>query len=280
MTRTIRMAISPQPHRIGGDEARRNTFASWPTPDGLAAWYEFDVSLVGEPDPRTGYLLGIDVIDAAARANALPILGEALSGQSREPTPSLLVRLADSIASELGPACDEVRWRLTPRHELRWTRPASSPLERTDSNMTTTPSTEIEIQIRERFEFAAAHRLHCPDQSDQWNRETFGKCNNPRGHGHNYEIEVAVACRIDETGEAALSIHMLESIVEEQVIKRFDHRHLNEDCPEFADRNPSVENITITCHDLLSGPISSAQGRLISVTVWETGKTSCTYPAN
>jgi 6-pyruvoyltetrahydropterin/6-carboxytetrahydropterin synthase len=75
-------------------------------------------------------------------------------------------------------------------------------------------------------------------------------------------------------------ITVLESIVVEQIIDRFDHRHLNEDCPEFADRNPSVENITITCHDLLSMPISAAQGRLISVTVWETGKTSCTYPAN
>jgi 6-pyruvoyltetrahydropterin/6-carboxytetrahydropterin synthase len=272
------MAITPRRQPPGAGEPRRNTFASWPTPDGLAAWYEFDVSMVGDPDPQTGYLLGIDVIDEAARSSALPVLTEAFAESSGEPPASLLTRLAKCIASELGPACDEVRWRLTPRHELRWKRPASSQLESTDPNMTTTPSTEI--QIRERFEFAAAHRLHCPEQSDQWNRETFGKCNNPRGHGHNYEIEVAIACAIDQTGEASLPIAVLESIVVEQIIDRFDHRHLNEDCPEFADRNPSVENITITCHDLLSMPISAAQGRLISVTVWETGKTSCTYPAN
>ena len=279
LTRTIRLAVSPlQTHRPGDGGPRRNTFASWPTPDALAAWYELDVTMVGEPDPGTGYLLGIDVIDEAVRARALPLLSDAFVERSEEPATSILVRLAESIAGELGPDCNEVRWRITPRHELCWKRPRTPQLEPTDSNMTTPLSTEI--QIRERFEFAAAHRLHCPDRSDQWNLDTFGKCNNPSGHGHNYEVEVAVACRVDEKGEAVLPITTLEEIVDEQVISRFDHRHLNDDCPEFADRNPSVENITITCHQLLSEPIKSAHGRLISVTVWETGKTSCTYPAD
>ena len=279
LTRTIRLAVSPlQTHRPGDGGPRRNTFASWPTPDALAAWYELDVTMVGEPDPGTGYLLGIDVIDEAVRARALPLLSDAFVERSEEPATSILVRLAESIAGELGADCNEVRWRITPRHELCWKRPRTPQLEPTDSNMTTPLSTEI--QIRERFEFAAAHRLHCPDRSDQWNLDTFGKCNNPSGHGHNYEVEVAVACRVDEKGEAVLPITTLEEIVDEQVISRFDHRHLNDDCPEFADRNPSVENITITCHQLLSEPIKSAHGRLISVTVWETGKTSCTYPAD
>lgn len=144
--------------------------------------------------------------------------------------------------------------------------------------MAMTERTNGSILISDRFEFSAAHRLHCPGQSDEWNRERFGKCNNPRGHGHNYEIKVSVESGLYEDGTSQLSIDRLESIVDELVISRFDHKYLNEDCSEFSDRNPSVENITITCHGLLKEPIAEAGGRLTSITVWETGKTSCTYP--
>jgi 6-pyruvoyltetrahydropterin/6-carboxytetrahydropterin synthase len=63
------------------------------------------------------------------------------------------------------------------------------------------------------------------------------------------------------------------------VLDRFDHRHLNVDCVEFAELNPSVENIAQVCHDLLSDEITAAGAALDHVTVWETAKTSATYPA-
>ena len=275
LTRTIRLAVTPsratRPEHGG---PRLNTFAAWPAPGLLAAWYEFDVTVVGTPEPETGYLLGIDVIDRVSRSAALPILEEAFAAGSDEPAAELLVRIAERIADELGPGCTAVAWRLTPRHEYTWNRDPIGTSEEPHMDRDTGP----EITIRERFEFAAAHRLHCSGRSEEWNRETFGKCNNPRGHGHNYQVEVAVACGLDGNGEALLPIASLEAIVDQEIITRFDHRHLNEDCPEFADRNPSVENITMTCHELLDEPLAKAGGRLVSVTVWETGKTSCTYP--
>ena len=132
--------------------------------------------------------------------------------------------------------------------------------------------------MTEQFEFSAAHRLHCPELSDDENRRTFGKCNHPSGHGHNYRIAVAVRVRTG-AGAPALSTGALEGIVTRTVLDRFDHRHLNVDCPEFAELNPSVENIAQVCHALLSDEIAAAGAALDHVTVWETAKTSATYPA-
>jgi 6-pyruvoyltetrahydropterin/6-carboxytetrahydropterin synthase len=132
--------------------------------------------------------------------------------------------------------------------------------------------------MTEQFEFSAAHRLHCPELSDDENRRTFGKCNHPSGHGHNYRIAVAVRVRTG-AGAPALTTGALEGIVSRTVLDRFDHRHLNVDCPEFAELNPSVENIAQVCHHLLSDEIAAAGAALDHVTVWETEKTSATYPA-
>lgn len=151
------------------------------------------------------------------------------------------------------------------------------------------PSTAL---LSERFEFAASHRLHCPDLSDAENRRIFGKCNNANGHGHNYRIEVSVRVPVPAVGAAAsagpsgsgraragLTLPVLEGIVARTVIDRFDHRNLNMDVAEFRDTVPSVENIAAACHALLEHPVREAGGTLERVTVWETDKTSATYPA-
>jgi 6-pyruvoyltetrahydropterin/6-carboxytetrahydropterin synthase len=145
-------------------------------------------------------------------------------------------------------------------------------------NFLWSPSMRDHAIMTEQFEFSAAHRLHCPELSDDENRRTFGKCNHPSGHGHNYRIAVAVRVRTG-AGAPALSTATLEGIVSRTVLDRFDHRHLNVDCPEFADLNPSVENIAQVCHGLLSDEIDAAGAALDHVTVWETEKTSATYPA-
>ncbi|NLU22175.1 MAG: 6-carboxytetrahydropterin synthase [Phycisphaerae bacterium] len=125
------------------------------------------------------------------------------------------------------------------------------------------------------FEFAAAHRLHCADMSEARNYEIFGKCNNPNGHGHNYQLEVTVAGRPDPATGHVIPLRQMEEIVNERVINRFDHKHLNQDCPEFRTLNPSVENITRVIWGLLEGQFGAA--RLARVRVWETAKTYAEY---
>lgn len=131
------------------------------------------------------------------------------------------------------------------------------------------------IQVTESFEFSAAHRLHCPDLSDEENRRIFGKCSNPNGHGHNYVVEVTVSGQPDDATGNVIELHLFRHTVRERVIDRFDHKHLNLDCVEFQSLNPSVENIARVIWDRLHDAFHSC--RLAGVRVWETPKTYAEY---
>ena len=138
------------------------------------------------------------------------------------------------------------------------------------------------VTLRQSYEFSAAHRLHVPSLSDAENRQLFGKCNNPAGHGHNYRVEPVVAVKVGAEG-ARFSLADLERLTEEHIVARFDHKHLNQDTREFGPGpggvNPSVENIARVFFEALAGPVraAGADATLRSVTVWETDRTCATY---
>lgn len=132
------------------------------------------------------------------------------------------------------------------------------------------------IRLSQKFEFSAAHRLHNPALTPEQNSSLYGKCNNPHGHGHNYELEVTLAGIPDATG-TLLPIDQFEQIVQQQVIDYLDHRHLNQEIPEFQQKIPSVENIAQVIYHRLESALKHANSHLAAVTVWETPKTSATY---
>lgn len=240
---------------------RHNTFAGWPSMRGLGAYYEMDVRCAGEPDAASGYLVNISAIDEAVRAHAIPVIQQAaITTPNRDPA-LVLAMLMPGLQTTLRLLVKSIRWRLSPYYSVTMTSRAAD-----------------RVLVAQQFEFSASHRLHVAELSDARNREIFGKCNNPNSHGHNYRLEVAVIRAIDNAG--GISLDALEAIVNQTVIQRFDHKHLNLDAPEFATVNPSVENIAKACYEMLRGPIKSAGGELKRVTVWETEKTSCTYPAD
>ncbi|HEX6135128.1 MAG TPA: 6-carboxytetrahydropterin synthase [Longimicrobiales bacterium] len=95
--------------------------------------------------------------------------------------------------------------------------------------------------------FAAAHRYYRTDWSEARNREVFGACSNPHGHGHNYRLEVTVRAPVSaETGFSA-DLAALDSILREEVVEPLDHQHLNHAVAEFAAGRlvPTCENILI-----------------------------------
>ena len=226
---------------------------------GLGAFYELVVSCRGSADRATGYLTDISKIDAVVRAAAIPIIADALNGVSQPAPERVLDTLISTLQDRLDGAVDSVQWRLTPYYWL------SMQAHARDS-----------VLVSQQFEFAAAHRLHCAQFGDNRNREIFGRCNNPNAHGHNYRLQVTIAVPLDR---APFPLDRFEQIVIEHVINRFDHTNLNLDTEEFATLNPTVEHIAKVCHDLLLAPIDAAGATLRRVTVWETEKTSCTYPA-
>lgn len=91
--------------------------------------------------------------------------------------------------------------------------------------------------------FNAAHRLHNPAWSDKKNAEVFGKCSNPKYHGHNYNLIVGVTGPKDPETGFVVDLSFLNRLIKELVVERFDHKNLNEETAEFANVNPTAENI-------------------------------------
>jgi 6-pyruvoyltetrahydropterin/6-carboxytetrahydropterin synthase len=107
------------------------------------------------------------------------------------------------------------------------------------------------------YSISASHRLHSDVFSAEKNQATYGKCNNPYGHGHNYRIEVTVGGEIDAATGMVINMAKLDAVVQKQVIARFDHMNLNLD-PLFADRVSTTENLCIAIFDLLQPALKPA----------------------
>jgi len=129
--------------------------------------------------------------------------------------------------------------------------------------------------VTRRVHFNAAHRLHNPARSDEWNRETYGPCNNPHYHGHNYEMDVTVEGNISPETGYVLDITRLKALVEEHVVSRLDHRNLNLEVPWFRDRIPSAENIAVVCWEELSRVLP--RDLTLRIRLWETPRNYVEY---
>lgn len=270
LTRTVRFSANAAGGPSDPPNASDNTFAAFPSMRGVGRHYELDIQCRGEIDPVTGYFLNIKEIDRAVRATTIPAITATTRSADADPCTTLRDALP-ALNGDLGGTVAAVRWRLSPYYSIEMSPSPASPA-----------ATSAVALMRQQFEFAAAHRLHIPSLSDAENRELFGKCNNPRGHGHNYRVEPCVEVDVPARGVPRFQLADLERITAECIIARYDHKHLNEDTQEFGSGpgglNPSVENIAKVCFDLLAPHILQSGARLRSVTVWETDKTSCTYP--
>ncbi len=249
-----------------GHPPRHNRFSAWPPVRGFGRYYELHVRCAGEADPVTGYFLNISHIDRAVETRVLPHYEQVIAQSSEQPNPAAdaalgaLMRNTVALLQEpLGNSVTEARLDLTPYHNL------------------TIRSREMDhVILRQQYEFAAAHRLHADALSDEENLAVFGKCNNPSGHGHNYRVEVAVRTPIQADGRL-LPVERLDALVAREVVEKLDHKHLNLDVPQFAKVIPSVENIAKVIHEMLTEPVAGIGVELTEVSVWETGKTVCTY---
>lgn len=99
------------------------------------------------------------------------------------------------------------------------------------------------VTVCRKADLCAAHRLHNPDASAEANREVYGKCNNPNYHGHNYTLIVKVTGEVDPKWGTVIDLKELKRLIDEEVVQRYDHKNLNLDCEDFAELNPTAENI-------------------------------------
>jgi 6-pyruvoyltetrahydropterin/6-carboxytetrahydropterin synthase len=133
--------------------------------------------------------------------------------------------------------------------------------------------------LSRKYGFAASHRLHSPALSDEQNRATFGKCNNPFGHGHNYEVTITVRGPVDVATGRAIDLAVLDRLAEEQILKPFRYKNLNEEVEAFRTAVPTTENLAAEVDVRLRrvwGQWFGADGpRLEKVSIWETERNVC-----
>jgi len=108
----------------------------------------------------------------------------------------------------------------------------------------------MKAHLTRRYMFSASHRLHSPQLSDDENRATYGKCNNPHGHGHNYMLEVTVSGAVDQATGMVCNLVDLDGFVEKEILERFDLQNLNT-LPEFKDLVPTTESLSIVIYEIM-----------------------------
>jgi 6-pyruvoyltetrahydropterin/6-carboxytetrahydropterin synthase len=251
LSREIRFALLPP--EVGYSCSVGNSWSGWPATHLAVPQLKLRAVIAGQPDAVTGYVCNVVVLDRLLRDVVTKILIPEFGGRPAAGE-AILRRTVDQV---------QAAWELPDRLvqiELAMSDTISYTIK--------TEATDM-VHLTQQFEFSAAHRLHCDSLSDQQNRDTFGKCNNPQGHGHNYVVEVSVAGPMG-FGGTVVDLDKFHRVVNDEVIDRLDHKHLNRDVPYFADVNPSVENISIAIYRWLEGKID---GSLESVKVFETPKT-------
>ncbi len=131
------------------------------------------------------------------------------------------------------------------------------------------------VYVTRRMTFSASHRLFNPDLSEQANEELYDKCSNPKGHGHNYVLEVTVAGEPSKNSGYVIDLKILKEILQREIVGKVDHKHLNEDVDFLRGIIPTAENLARAFWGILETKIPS--GKLYSIRLRETENNSVEY---
>lgn len=260
LARQVRFSVNPF---LREQSQGANSFASMPSGEGLAIFFELSVELVSEVNPDTGFIVNVSEIDSRVREYAVPVFLTKVRENFRmakhmdfSEIKEILHLARTELEDKFGEArLSKLSLKLNPFRKII--------LSSEDSSM---------FFFSEKFEFAATHKLWNTDFTDVQNLKVFGKCANPTGHGHNYVIEVTIKMPVAEN---KFSIGNFEKVVDGELISLIDHKNLNLDIKHFSQVQPTIENIAVFAWDRL---VKKFPKQLLHcVTVWETDKTSCSY---
>jgi 6-pyruvoyltetrahydropterin/6-carboxytetrahydropterin synthase len=134
----------------------------------------------------------------------------------------------------------------------------------------------MKAHLSRRYHFSASHRLHTDAYDAERNREVFGKCNNPHGHGHNYTVQVTVSGQVDPATGMVCNLAELDAFTQTNVLARFDHTNLNTlEC--FRNRVSTTENLSTEIYRVFQGFTAA---HLERVHIEETSNNSFDYAGN
>ncbi|MEX0680167.1 MAG: 6-carboxytetrahydropterin synthase [Balneolales bacterium] len=135
------------------------------------------------------------------------------------------------------------------------------------------------VYVTKKVHFTAAHRLHNPEKSDEWNQDNFGLCNHPNWHGHNYVMEVTVSGEPDPETGYVVDLGKLKKVIHDRIISKCDHKNLNLDVDFLNGLIPSTENLAKSFYFEIKQEIKKIcnQGSLYSVKLYETERNFAEY---
>jgi len=131
------------------------------------------------------------------------------------------------------------------------------------------------IFITRKIEFSAGHRLFNPNFSDEQNKATFGLCNNPNGHGHNYVLEVTLSGEVCNDTGMVFDLKELKKLIQREIIDKVDHKNLNVDVDYLKGIIPTAENLAIKFWEILESKIT--KGRLHEIKLYESERNYVVY---
>jgi 6-pyruvoyltetrahydropterin/6-carboxytetrahydropterin synthase len=249
----------------------RAIFGKWASPWGHGHNYQVDIVVTGAMDERTGMVVNIVEVDAALKRVLKPLRDKHLTYEVPHfaTNATTTENIALYIANEFNTAFTVPSASLT-RITLWETETLFSTI---DFKTTLEPPL---VSLTRTLDFAASHRLHAPLLSDEENIALFDKCNNLHGHGHNYGVEVTVMGEVDPITGMIVDLIALDKVLKKEIMMRFDHKNLNHDVPDFAEINPTTENLTLIIwkhlHDKIPAP-----AKLHKVVVKETDRNFFEY---
>jgi len=136
----------------------------------------------------------------------------------------------------------------------------------------------MRVTVCRKAHFNAAHRLYNKEWTFEQNEAIFGKCNNPNFHGHNYELIVSVTGEINQETGYVIDTKLLSDLIKKQIEDAFDHKNLNLDVAEFANLNPTAENIAVVIWNKLRTQIDF--DKELEITLYETPRNFVIYKGN
>lgn len=245
------------------EEENQKVFGSCYLPHGHGHNYTCYVTVQGDIDPRTGMVVNVTEVKKAL-AQALEPLEDAFLTRDH-PCFNGRVPTTENIAFYLWNALKDC-FQEGSLHSVRV-------FEGKDLSVEYRGQQEM-VYLTRLYDFCAAHRLYNPSLSEEENEALYGKCQNPYGHGHNYELEVTVRGEIDPVTGMCIDLARLDQLVEEKILQKMDHKHLNYDVPELAGIIPSSENLVVVIWNLLKPELGEA---LYRVALHETSKNLFEY---
>jgi 6-pyruvoyltetrahydropterin/6-carboxytetrahydropterin synthase len=257
LTKRIEFAAAHRYHNEAWDEARNRTvFGACSNEPGHGHNYMLEVTVAGEVDEQTGMVVNLYDLKQILKE----VLEEFDHKHLNLDTPYFkeVIPTSENIAAVL--------WRILATHPEIGTLEKIRLYEDDDLYADIT-ATGGKASLTRRYHFSAAHRLYTDRLSVQETRRLFGEDSHPHGHdGHNYTLQVTVGGLIDAETGMVTDIPMLDRVVQEQVVKRFDHKDLSQD-PALVLLAPTGENLVRLIWSLLVKAIPTV--RLERVGLWE-----------